>query len=236
MGWIDRSIEFIERVRAAHTPEEVCRGLLSLTCDFGLTSLMAGIVNDDARAREPGMRRVVLCNWPQAWSNTFIAGNFYSDDPGMAEIGVLQARIHELVCAAAVSGIPDAVSPIDLNVRDIVSFSLVAPDGSLVGACLGGDRGYSKPELQLILVASSYAIGRAIDMLASAVPVSDVRLTSREIECLRWAALGKSEWEIGAILGISEHTSEKHLISARTKLGASNRVQAVAEAIRRKYI
>ncbi|WP_416352828.1 response regulator transcription factor [Nitratireductor aquibiodomus] len=58
------------------------------------------------------------------------------------------------------------------------------------------------------------------------------RLTPREKECLQWAALGKSEWEVSQILGISEHTAEKHLLNAKTKLGASNRVHAVAEAIR----
>ena len=64
----------------------------------------------------------------------------------------------------------------------------------------------------------------------------DVDLTPRERECLNWAARGKSEWEISQILGISEHTSEKHLLNAKTKLGASNRVHAVAEAIRRGLI
>lgn len=63
-----------------------------------------------------------------------------------------------------------------------------------------------------------------------------LELTRREVECLSWAANGKSEWEISQILGISEHTSEKHLLNAKTKLGTVNRVHAVAEAIRRGYI
>lgn len=63
-----------------------------------------------------------------------------------------------------------------------------------------------------------------------------VELTPRERECLKWAANGKSEWEISQILGISEHTSEKHLINAKTKLKAVNRAHAVAEALRRGYI
>jgi LuxR family quorum sensing-dependent transcriptional regulator len=61
-------------------------------------------------------------------------------------------------------------------------------------------------------------------------------LSPREVECLGLAAAGKSEWEISRILGISEHTSEKHLLNAKMKLGAVNRVQAVAEAIRRGFI
>jgi LuxR family quorum sensing-dependent transcriptional regulator len=52
------------------------------------------------------------------------------------------------------------------------------------------------------------------------------------VECLKWAADGKTEWEISAILSISEHTADKHLANARRKLGAANRAQAVANAIR----
>lgn len=61
-------------------------------------------------------------------------------------------------------------------------------------------------------------------------------LTLRERECLKWAAMGKSEWEVSRILGISEHTAERHLLKALRKLGAVNRVQAVAEAIRHGLI
>ena len=52
------------------------------------------------------------------------------------------------------------------------------------------------------------------------------------MECLKWAADGKTEWEISGILSISEHTADKHLANARRKLGAANRAQAVANAIR----
>ena len=62
------------------------------------------------------------------------------------------------------------------------------------------------------------------------------RLTPRERECLAWASNGKSEWEISQILGISEHTSEKHLRNAKKKMGAITRAHAVAEAIRRGFI
>jgi len=237
----DRALEFIECVKAAHTPEGVCRSLLSLTSGFGLTALIAGTLPGarPVAGKSAGSRnRVVLCNWPLAWSNTFIAADLRYDDPLMAEIGALQARFHDPQWVAAASGaaLSGAAAP-DLHVRDVVAFSLIAPDGSLIAALLGGEKGYSASELRLILLASTYAVGRAIQMLGSRhVRAIDVRLTSREIECLQWASCGKSEWEIGIILGISEHTAEKHLISARAKLGAANRVEAVAVAVRRGYI
>jgi LuxR family quorum sensing-dependent transcriptional regulator len=92
-------------------------------------------------------------------------------------------------------------------------------------------------EFGMISLVATYAIGRAMQLHSGAErTVEHIELTPRERECLQWAAVGKSEWEISQILGISEHTSEKHLLNAKFKLGAVNRVQAVAEAIRRGYI
>jgi LuxR family transcriptional regulator, quorum-sensing system regulator BjaR1 len=62
--------------------------------------------------------------------------------------------------------------------------------------------------------------------------VAGITLSKREQEVLQWAAEGKSEWEIGLILGLSEHTAEKFIRSARIKLQAGNRTHAVALAIR----
>ena len=56
-------------------------------------------------------------------------------------------------------------------------------------------------------------------------------LTKREVECLVWATEGKSSWEISRILGCSEHTATFHLKNASTKLGASNRYQAISKAM-----
>jgi DNA-binding CsgD family transcriptional regulator len=51
-------------------------------------------------------------------------------------------------------------------------------------------------------------------------------LSPRELECLEWAAQGKSAWETGRILGISRHTVASYLDSAKEKLGVRTIVQA----------
>jgi LuxR family transcriptional activator of conjugal transfer of Ti plasmids len=58
--------------------------------------------------------------------------------------------------------------------------------------------------------------------------IDGILLSSREFECLEWAAHGKSAWEIGCILGISHHTVAFHLENAKAKLGVRTIVQAVA--------
>lgn len=59
---------------------------------------------------------------------------------------------------------------------------------------------------------------------------SKVMLTRREIECLRLAAIGNTVIQTALILGIAERTVEFHLANAAAKLGAANKVHAVAIA------
>ena len=54
--------------------------------------------------------------------------------------------------------------------------------------------------------------------------------TDREREVLQWLTRGKTNWEIGTILGISERTVKFHLNHIFQKLGATNRAQAVMKA------
>ena len=57
------------------------------------------------------------------------------------------------------------------------------------------------------------------------------QLSSREQECLRWAADGKTSWEIGRLLGTAERTVNFHFNNAMQKLDVSNRQHAVAKAV-----
>ena len=61
-------------------------------------------------------------------------------------------------------------------------------------------------------------------------------LNDREIECLRWAAAGKTSSEIATIVSLSEHTINHYLNSSCRKMDCVNRTQAVAKAIRHRMI
>jgi len=52
------------------------------------------------------------------------------------------------------------------------------------------------------------------------------RLSPRESEVLNWIACGKSDVQIGAILGVSARTVQKHLQNLYAKLGVENRTAA----------
>lgn len=57
-------------------------------------------------------------------------------------------------------------------------------------------------------------------------------LTEREHDCLYWAAQGKTSWEIGRILGISERTANFHIANICDKFNVRTRQAAITAAIR----
>ena len=57
-------------------------------------------------------------------------------------------------------------------------------------------------------------------------------LTPRELEALRWTMEGKTAWEVGAIMSISERTAVLHLQNSMRKLSSINKHQAVLKALR----
>jgi LuxR family transcriptional activator of conjugal transfer of Ti plasmids len=59
----------------------------------------------------------------------------------------------------------------------------------------------------------------------------EASLTTREVECLRLAALGHTSGECAAALQVSIRTVEFHLANVCEKLGAPNRIRAVALAV-----
>ncbi len=64
--------------------------------------------------------------------------------------------------------------------------------------------------------------------------VSDIdleKITRREMDCLHWAARGKTNWEIGEILGVSQNTVRYHMKNAFKKLSAKTRARAVSKAL-----
>ncbi len=85
-------------------------------------------------------------------------------------------------------------------------------------------------DLQLFAV---YAQDAAMRLLLPSVQQAErPALTPRELEVLRWTMEGKTAWEVGAILGISERTAVLHVNNAMHKLGCTNKHQAVLKALR----
>jgi len=64
----------------------------------------------------------------------------------------------------------------------------------------------------------------------------DCQLTKREVECLRWASIGKTDKEISLILSRSHATVRFHIQNAGEKLDAVNRSQTIFKAAQLGYL
>lgn len=62
------------------------------------------------------------------------------------------------------------------------------------------------------------------------------QLTAREHDCLYWASQGKTSWEMGRILGITERTANFHIANSCDKLGVRSRQAAITQALQRKLL
>ena len=94
----------------------------------------------------------------------------------------------------------------------------------------GGELTRLVADLQLFAV---YAQDVAMRVLSPAAPSPErPSLTPRELEALRWTMEGKTAWEVGAILGISERTAVLHVNNAMHKLQCTSKHQAVLKALR----
>lgn len=100
----------------------------------------------------------------------------------------------------------------------------------------GAVRADIKLRLMMLAPYLHIAMNRLADTQhRDAAPIADHKpspraasLSRREREVARWIARGKTNWEIGQILGISEKTAKTHVQNILSKLGATSRAQVAA--------
>jgi DNA-binding NarL/FixJ family response regulator len=125
----------------------------------------------------------------------------------------------------------------------IIMLTTFEGDVEIQRALEAGARGYmlkSMPPRDLVEVIRQVHAGkkRVPSEVASnlAEHLSDESLTAREIDVLRHVAGGNRNRDIAERLYISEETVKVHVKHIMEKLGASDRTQAVAIAVRRGII
>src|SRR5215475_1713721 len=125
----------------------------------------------------------------------------------------------------------------------IIMLTTFEGDVEIQRALAAGAQGYvlkSMPPKDLVAVIRQVHAGkkRIPSEVAArlAEHLGEEDLTPREMEVLRYAADGRRNRDIGEKLFISEETVKVHIKHIMEKLGASDRTQAVAIAVRRGII
>lgn len=107
----------------------------------------------------------------------------------------------------------------------------LAPTGGGLGA-FSEPRAPLNPRLaDLLRLLTPHLHQALIRLVAHALRSNalDVHLTPREREMLSWLYLGKTNWEIGSLLGITEKTVKNRMSTVFDKLGVHNRTQLLVK-------
>ncbi len=123
--------------------------------------------------------------------------------------------------------------------RNGIALALHMPEGRHFMIGVDRDRPLPKEPVELTRIVADlqlfavHAQEAAQRVLLPAFQQADLpNLTPRELETLRWTMEGKTAWEVGNILGITERTAVLHANNATHKLGTVNKHQAVLKALR----
>jgi LuxR family transcriptional regulator, quorum-sensing system regulator BjaR1 len=232
---LDRTYEVIDKLNRAVTSLDICNALTGFTGRYGLTCMIAGTLPSPKERMQE--QHLLVSAYPAGWMDRYLDQDYVRVDPVARRIGRNLSPFlwppefaESKHCALAKRMFDEAA---EFNLRAGFAVPLITLDGAIAAVSLGGEAVEMPPEAHAMIgMISTFAIARAIDLRKGGGGRERPQLTPREIECLKWAADGKTEWEISAILHVSEHTADKHLANAHRKLGAANRVQAVAVAIR----
>jgi LuxR family transcriptional regulator, quorum-sensing system regulator BjaR1 len=124
----------------------------------------------------------------------------------------------------------------EFGLKDGLCVPIHTEDGMQGCVSLGGTYVDLDPDGRVMLhMLAIYAHAR-LRYLRSVDLEKRYRLTDREREVLRWAAVGNSNQDIADILGITHRTVVAHISNASDKLGTLNRVHTVVEAYRQRLI
>lgn len=181
----------------------------------------------------------VAHNFPESWIDYYFEHNYQTIDPVVLLTPEIERPFlwDSLSSSYKLNRAQDTLmhQANESGLKDGVGIPLHGPRGSVCLVTYAASDGHPDPGAELpkldVLAAqfhSAYsALGRSEnDHRTTAV------LSKRERECLQWIASGKSSWDIGVILNISENTVNFHVKNVLRKLDANTRILAVVKALR----
>ncbi|MGF7148940.1 LuxR family quorum-sensing system transcriptional regulator CciR [Sphingomonas zeicaulis] len=228
--------EFVERSALVREPGSLEQLLASTVRSLGF-EFFALTHHGDLVRKPNGF--VSLQNYPREWGKRFRADGLHRWDP-------IQQLASQTSSAFLWSDVMRRLRPSDRQLTllaEAQSAGLGAgltvplhapgePAASLSLVVSSPDTGISR---QCLIAAQCLAVAAYSTALRLRGPMrSSIRtkLTRRQIQCVELAAEGKTDWEIGRILGLSEETVTKYMNAARGRYGVARRTQLIVAALR----
>jgi DNA-binding CsgD family transcriptional regulator len=225
---------------AAETTAELSAVLDAAVRQFGFP--WYALVDDgDLGKHRPGC--LMVTNYPSSWVDEVISARLYRNDPVHAAsirspTGLCWERIPEVIAPTRTQlSVLERGRAHGLTTGYTVPFRIPGERGAFFSVAGPKDRPftYSEAIAAQLIGGMAFQKGRAL-VKGRAVKAHGAPLSPRQIDCLRLIAAGKTEWEMGKILGLSPSTIHEYVEGARRRYGVKTRSQLVLAAARDGYV
>lgn len=233
---VRRAFDAIERAFTARSNDELDDIITDALADFGVTHFSVDQMRD-ASGVMVGIHH--MGKWPENWGVHYSQQEHYRHDrivrhalatPAPLRWGDAQKRGDLSRDEARLFG-----EAREFGLKDGYCTPVHQWDGALSAVSVhSGDLLELSPadEAAIQLLALHYcSYGMRLKYGQPGSDNAAPKLTQRQRECLQWVRAGKSSWEIGEILSVSERTVNFHIDLACRRLNVRTRNQAVIEAI-----
>lgn len=223
---------FVRDLREVESEDALGAALSEIAKDLGFR-YFALTHHVDVRRSAAAVR---IHNYPDGWAEWFDEQSLGRTDPvhrasNLTSVGFSWSKLPEII---ALTDSDRRV--LDLARREGIGEGFTVPahvpgeaHGSCSFACAVGEP-FPENHLMLVQLVGAFGFETARRMRRGPF-TSNVQLTDRQREVVMWAAAGKSDWEIGRILGISEQTVIEHLRHAREQYGVGRRTSLAVHAL-----
>ena len=228
MTYLDRAAGMIEHGEQVGSATEVGDAFYDTLKDFGARSLVLA----DMRG---GQTRHFTLHGPDGWYEYYFKHDLRRGNPVFRE---LRARTGSFVWSEISTDQPDDLRWFraleEFEMPNGMSIACHGPGGYLGWVSFTVERFDISPEDRRMISLAGLAFHDRARSLSGDLPFDGAtgQISGRERDALAFVAEGKSDWEIGVILGVSQTTAHAHVENAKRKLGARSRAQAVARAVR----
>jgi LuxR family transcriptional regulator, quorum-sensing system regulator CciR len=224
-------------LRSCHSMPQLSAALSQTVIDLGFTYFA---LTHHAHPSQWKTMAIALHNCPNEWLEGYAKEKLYKYDPILFACTrtTIAFRWDEL--PAMIDMTPDRVMVLSIYKGVGIGSGMTIPihiQGEPSGSCnfathLGQEFPLANLFAAQIIGAFAFQAARELAGLTRSNSLSPRRaLTPRQRDCLLWAMRGKSDWEIGKILGLSKETVTQHIDMARARYGVGKRVQLAIRAI-----
>lgn len=225
-------LDFLEGIQVLKSADRVWQQFMSFSGNYGL---QFGGLADLPGPGEKLEDTTICLSWPEEWRQRYFDKGYLREDPAHLHL----SKSADPYTWSETLACPDYTKQQKRIVREASEFGmhegLLIPllglgTGVAMISIAGSNRQLSlkdRAELQLAAIYAHAQIRAVSKRRERPAPV----LSAREREVLQWAAVGKSDWEIGEILKISVKTANAHMEHIKRKFGVKSRVQAVVKGI-----